>query len=172
MRHNYRMSETDMGGGGDTVLRGRFLYNEPMCKHVSWRAGGAARRVYVPADLEDLAWLVRSIPAHEPIHMVGLGSNLLVRDGGVRGVVILLHGVLKKIALEARTQGLPPPPPDSDTGLVYAQAGVPAPKLARFAANHNLVGGEFWAGIPGTVGGAIAMNAGCLLYTSPSPRDS
>ncbi len=161
MRHNYRMSETDMGGGGDTVLRGRFLYNEPMCKHVSWRAGGAARRVYIPADLEDLAWLVRSIPAHEPIHMVGLGSNLLVRDGGVRGVVILLHGVLKKIALEARTQGMPPPPPDSDTGLIYAQAGVPAPKLARFAANHNLVGGEFWAGIPGTVGGAIAMNAGC-----------
>ena len=93
--------------------------------------------------------------------MVGLGSNLLVRDGGVKGVVILLHGVLKKLAIDSRTHGLPPAPPDIDTALVYAQAGVAAPKLARFAANHDLVGGEFWAGIPGTVGGAIAMNAGC-----------
>jgi len=136
MRHDYRMSETHM-------------------------AGGAAQRAYIPADLDDLVWLVRSVPAHEDIHVVGLGSNLLVRDGGVKGVVILLHGVLKKIALESRTQGLPPAPEGVDTALIYAQAGVAAPKLARFAANHDLVGGEFWAGIPGTVGGAIAMNAGC-----------
>ncbi|HEX5674560.1 MAG TPA: UDP-N-acetylmuramate dehydrogenase, partial [Azonexus sp.] len=122
---------------------------------------GAARRVYIPADLEDMAWLVRSVPAHEDIHVVGLGSNLLVRDGGVNGVVILLHGVLKKLAIESRTHGLPPPPEDVDTALVYAQVGVATPKLARFSANHGLVGGEFWAGIPGTVGGAIAMNAGC-----------
>ncbi len=161
MRHDYRMSEMDLGGGATPVLRGRFLYNEPMKKHVSWRAGGAAQRVYVPADLEDLIWLVRSVPQREDIHMVGLGSNLLVRDGGVTGVVILLHGVLKKLALESRTQGLPAAPEGIDTALVYAEAGVAAPKLARFAANHDLVGGEFWAGIPGTVGGAIAMNAGC-----------
>lgn len=160
MRHDYRMSDLDVGGGAPG-LRGHFLYNESMKKHVSWRAGGTAQRVYVPADLEDLVWLVRSVPAREAIHMVGLGSNLLVRDGGVTGVVVLLHGVLKKLALEGRTHGLPPPPADVDTGLVYAQAGVAAPKLARFAANHDLVGGEFWAGIPGTVGGAIAMNAGC-----------
>ncbi|KVW96240.1 UDP-N-acetylmuramate dehydrogenase [Thiobacillus denitrificans] len=162
MRHDYRMSEIDVAGGGAPVLRGRFFYNEPMKKHVSWRAGGAAQRVYIPADLEDLGWLVRSVPAHEDIHMVGLGSNLLVRDGGVAGVVILLHGVLKKLAIESRTHGLPPAPADIDTALVYAQAGVAAPKLARFSANHNLVGGEFWAGIPGTVGGVIAMNAGCF----------
>ena len=161
MRHDYRMSEIDMAGGAAPVLRGRFLYNEPMKKHVSWRAGGAAQRAYIPADLDDLVWLVRSVPAHEDIHMVGLGSNLLVRDGGVKGVVILLHGVLKKLALESRTQGFPPAPEGGDTALVYAQAGVASPKLARFAANHDLVGGEFWAGIPGTVGGAIAMNAGC-----------
>ncbi len=161
MRHDYRMSEMDLGGGAASVLRGRFLYNEPMEKHVSWRAGGAAQRVYIPADLDDLGWLVRSVPAHEDIHMVGLGSNLLVRDGGVAGVVILLHGVLKKLAIESRTHGLPSAPADIDTAVVYAQAGVAAPKLARFAANHDLVGGEFWAGIPGTVGGAIAMNAGC-----------
>jgi UDP-N-acetylmuramate dehydrogenase len=161
MRHNYRMSEIDVAGGAAPVLRGRLLYNEPMSKHVSWRAGGPAQRVYIPADLEDLIWLVRSVPAHEDIHLVGLGSNLLVRDGGVAGVVILLHGVLKELAIESRTHGLPPAPADRDTALVYAAAGVAAPKLARFAARHDLVGAEFWAGIPGTVGGAIAMNAGC-----------
>lgn len=161
MRHDYRMSDIDMAGGGTPALRGQFLYNEPMGKHVSWRAGGAAQRVYIPADLDDLSWLVRSLPAHEEIHMLGLGSNLLVRDGGVAGMVILLHGVLKKLAIESRTHGLPPAPTGRDTALIFAQAGVASPKLARFAANHNLVGGEFWAGIPGTVGGAIAMNAGC-----------
>lgn len=161
MRHDYRMSEIDMAGGGMPALRGHFLYNEPMKNYVSWRAGGAAQRIYVPTDLEDLIWLIRSIPAHEDVHMIGLGSNLLVRDGGVAGVVILLHGVLKKLAIESRTHGLPPAPMDADTALVYAQAGVATPKLARFAANHDLIGGEFWAGIPGTVGGALAMNAGC-----------
>jgi UDP-N-acetylmuramate dehydrogenase len=161
MRHDYRMSELDLGGGVATVLRGRFLYNEPMKKHVSWRAGGHAQRVYIPADLEDLTWMVRSIQPDEAIHMVGLGSNLLVRDGGVAGVLILLHGVLKKLSMESRVHGMPFAPADEDSGLIYAQAGVAAPKLARFAANHDLVGGEFWAGIPGTVGGAIAMNAGC-----------
>ncbi len=173
MRHNYRMSVGETAGGGRAAtispstdsnaglpgLRGRFLHNEPMKKHVSWRAGGVSQRVYIPADLEDLSWLVRSLPPYESIHMVGLGSNLLVRDGGLQGVTILLHGVLKKLAIESRLQGLPPG--NEDSVLVYAQAGVAAPKLARFCANHNLVGGEFWTGIPGTVGGALAMNAGC-----------
>ena len=161
MRPDYRMDEPDVAGGGAPVLRGRFLYNEPMRRHVSWRAGGNAQRVYIPADLEDLAWMVRAVSLREDIHVLGLGSNLLVRDGGVSGVVILLHGVLKKLAIESRTQGLPPPPAGVETALVYAQAGVATPKLARFAANHDLVGAEFWAGIPGTVGGAIAMDAGC-----------
>ncbi len=159
MHRDFLLNESDATSGGGSVLRGRFLRNEPMKKYVSWRAGGLAQRAYIPADLEDLGWLVRSIPAHEPIHMLGLGSNLLIRDGGVRGVVILLHGVLKKLAIESRVQGLPAS--DENTLLVYAQAGVATPKLARFCANHDLVGGEFWAGIPGTVGGALAMNAGC-----------
>ncbi len=172
MRHDYRMSaeETTVGGRAFGVpveakvsgLRGRFLHNEPMKKHVSWRAGGVAQRAYIPADLEDLSWLVRALPAHEPIHMLGLGSNLLVRDGGLSGVCILLHGVLKTLAIESRLQGLPPGP--EDALFVYAQAGVAAPKLARFCARHDLVGGEFWAGIPGTVGGALAMNAGCYAH--------
>lgn len=168
MRHNYRMSAAESSGGCTTAipvvegamgLRGRFLPNEPMRKHVSWRAGGMAERVYIPADLEDLTWLVRVLPAAEPIHMVGLGSNLLVRDGGLQGVTILLHGVLKQLAIDSHVQNFPRGA--TDTLMVYAQAGVAAPKLARFCANHNLVGGEFWAGIPGTVGGALAMNAGC-----------
>ncbi len=144
------------------VLRGRFLYNEPMSRHVSWRAGGAAQRAYVPADMADLCLLLKGLAPEETVHMVGLGSNLLVRDGGVRGVVVLLHNVLRALALEARTHGIPPAPAEADPGtVVYAEAGVAAPKLARFCANHDLAGGEFWAGIPGTVGGALAMNAGC-----------
>ena len=157
-------AETGAAGGsvGDNVLRGRFLYGEPMGRHVSWRAGGPAQRVYVPADIADLCLLLRGLPAAEPVHMVGLGSNLLVRDGGVKGVVVLLHGALRDLALEARTQGIPPAPEGSPPGaVVYAEAGVAAPKLARFCANHELAGAEFWAGIPGTVGGALAMNAGC-----------
>jgi UDP-N-acetylmuramate dehydrogenase len=144
------------------ALRGRFLHNELMAKHVSWRAGGPAQRAYIPADLEDLRLLLQAIPEQEPVHMVGLGSNLLVRDGGVRGVVVLLHGVLKKLAIESRTNGFPAAPASMDEiGLVYAESGVASPKVARFSANHNLAGAEFLAGIPGTVGGALAMNAGC-----------
>ena len=144
------------------ALRGRFLHNEPMAKHVSWRAGGFAQRAYIPADLEDLRLLLQAIPADEPVHMTGLGSNLLVRDGGVRGVMVLLHGVLKRLAVESRSFGIPAAPRDmGENGLIYVEAGVASPKVARFAANHGLAGAEFLAGIPGTVGGALAMNAGC-----------
>jgi UDP-N-acetylmuramate dehydrogenase len=144
------------------ALRGRFLHNESMARHVSWRAGGRAQRVYIPADMEDLRLLLQAIPEQEPLHMVGLGSNLLVRDGGVRGVIVLLHGVLKRLSVESRTNGFPAAPSDmAESGLVYAESGVASPKVARFAANHGMVGAEFLAGIPGTIGGALAMNAGC-----------
>jgi UDP-N-acetylmuramate dehydrogenase len=128
-------------------LRGELKLREPMSRHVSWRAGGAADRLYVPADLEDLASFMRRLPAEEPLLFVGLGSNLLVRDGGWRGTVILMHGAKKR--------------PTMDAGLVYAEAGVASPKVARFAALHDLEGAEFLAGVPGSVGGALAMNAGC-----------
>lgn len=158
----FRFPEDAGGGGAGKALRGHFLHNVSMARYVSWRAGGVAQRIYVPADLDDLCLCLQALDPQEPVHMVGLGSNLLVRDGGVRGVVILLHGVLKKIALESRTNGLPPPEEGmADTAVIYAEAGVASPKLARFAANHDLVGAEFLAGIPGTVGGALAMNAGC-----------
>jgi UDP-N-acetylmuramate dehydrogenase len=128
-------------------LRGQLSRDEPMARHVSWRAGGAAARFYVPADAGDLGVFLASLPPAEPILFVGLGSNLLVRDGGFRGTVVLMHAA----RLHAELRG----------DLVYAQAGVAAPKVARFAARHARSGAEFLAGIPGTVGGALAMNAGC-----------
>ena len=132
-------------------LRGEFRRNEPMRKHVSWRAGGAADRSYAPADLDDLGLFLSRLPEREPVLFVGLGSNLLVRDGGFRGTVVFTHRVLGRFDLE-ETSGEPE---------IYAEAGVASPKIARFAAVHDLEGAEFLAGIPGTVGGALAMNAGC-----------
>ena len=120
---------------------------EPMARHVSWRAGGPADRFFVPGSIEQLAAVLRGIPREEPILFVGLGSNLLVRDGGFRGTVVLTHAAKKNARM--------------DGGLVYAEAGVASPKVARFAALQHLTGAEFLAGIPGTVGGALAMNAGC-----------
>ena len=130
-----------------TVLHGTLRLNEPMAKHVSWRTGGIAARAYVPADIADLAAFVKSLPATEPVCVVGLGSNLLVRDGGYHGTVILIHSTHGAIRMDGE--------------WVYAKAGVASPKVARFAANQGLQGAEFLAGIPGTVGGALAMNAGC-----------
>ena len=129
------------------LQRGELRFNEPMSRHTSWRAGGAADRAYVPADLADMCSFVASLPRHEPVCVVGLGSNLLVRDGGLRGTVIFTHGVLKHIRHEGNA--------------IDAEAGVPCPKLARFAAMRELAGAEFMTGIPGTVGGALTMNAGC-----------
>jgi len=129
-------------------LRGELKLREPMAKHVSWRAGGVAARAYFPADLGDLREFLASLPATEPVLFVGLGSNLLVRDGGFRGTVVFTHRALRGLRLE-------------ESGEIYAEAGVASPKVARFAALHGLAGAEFLAGIPGTIGGALAMNAGC-----------
>ena len=129
-------------------LRGELRLREPMARHTSWRAGGAAERAYFPADLDDLAAFLRALPAEEMAHMTGLGSNLLVRDGGLRGTVVFTHWALRGIRLES-------------PGGIQAEAGVASPRVARFAAIHDLAGAEFLAGIPGTVGGALAMNAGC-----------
>ncbi len=134
----------------DTGLRGRLLVNEPMSRYTSWRVGGPADRLYLPADLDDLAAFLRLQPADgTPLYWVGLGSNLLVRDGGVRGTVILTHGALNVL----RHLG---------DGRLYVEAGVASAKVARFAAQCVLTGAEFLAGIPGTIGGALAMNAGAF----------
>jgi UDP-N-acetylmuramate dehydrogenase len=128
-------------------LRGELRSNEPMGRHVTWRTGGSADRFYVPADLDDLAAFLQQLPPQEPLLFVGLGSNLLVRDGGWRGTAVLMHAASRR--------------PEMREGLIYAEAGAASPKVARFAALHDLEGAEFLAGIPGTVGGALAMNAGC-----------
>jgi UDP-N-acetylmuramate dehydrogenase len=128
-------------------LRGVLRSAEPMSRHVSWRAGGQADRFYIPADVHDLARFLQGLPGGEPVCFVGLGSNLLVRDGGFRGTVVLMHSSHAPIAWQ--------------DGLVRAGAGAACPKVARFAANQGREGAEFLAGIPGTVGGALAMNAGC-----------
>ncbi|MBM3345596.1 MAG: UDP-N-acetylmuramate dehydrogenase [Betaproteobacteria bacterium] len=129
------------------LLRGVLREHESMARHVSWRAGGAAWRVYAPADLADLQAFLASLAADEPLCFVGLGSNLLVRDGGFRGTMVLMHHTRGEMRLEG--------------GVLYAEAGLAAPKVARYAATRGLEGAEFLAGVPGTVGGALAMNAGC-----------
>ncbi|MDK9725577.1 MAG: UDP-N-acetylmuramate dehydrogenase [Sterolibacteriaceae bacterium MAG5] len=116
--------------------------------HVSWRAGGAVARAYFPADLDDLAAFFAATRFDEPLLTVGLGSNLLVRDGGFDGTVVFTHGALAQLRRET-------------DGGIYCEAGVPSPKLARFAAGEGLAEAEFLASIPGTFGGALAMNAGC-----------
>ncbi len=131
------------------MVRGQLRRNEPMSKHTSWRVGGTADQYFVPADREDLIDFLRGLEANTPIVWAGLGSNLLVRDGGIRGVVVATHkglGQLQKLA----------------DGRIYAEAGVPSAKIARFSAGAGLAGAEFFAGIPGTLGGALAMNAGAF----------
>ncbi len=130
------------------LVRGALREFEPMASHVSWRAGGAVARAFFPADLADLAAFLHRLRRDEPLLLVGLGSNLLVRDGGFDGTAIFTHGVLDVLRREA-------------DGSFFAEAGVASPKLARFVGNQSCAEAEFLAGIPGTVGGALAMNAGC-----------
>lgn len=135
-----------MNAAYDTV-RGVLRRGEQMARHTSWRVGGPADRYFEPADRDDLIRFVRSLPPDEPLTWVGLGSNLLVRDGGVRGTVISLHGCLDRIEL-------------GSDGRVCAEAGAHCARLAKFCAKAGFAGSAFFVGIPGTVGGALAMNAG------------
>jgi UDP-N-acetylmuramate dehydrogenase len=132
------------------VPRGLLRSGEPMAAHTSWRVGGPADRYFEPADRDDLAEFIRHLPAGEPVLWLGLGSNLLVRDGGFRGTVIALHGALENLQLEPREA----------RQTIHAEAGVHCARLAKFAEREKLAGLGFMAGIPGTVGGALAMNAG------------
>jgi len=128
---------------------GELRTSEPMSRHTSWRAGGVAKRFFKPDSIEELATFLAKTAADEAIVWVGLGSNLLVRDGGINGSVICTSGVLGKLAL-------------LESDLIRAEAGVPCAKLARFSVRFGLAGAEFLIGIPGTVGGALAMNAGAF----------
>lgn len=129
-------------------LRGELLHDEPMSRHTSWRIGGTADEFYTPADSQDLSVYLQQLDKTVSVMFLGLGSNLLVRDAGIRGAVISLKGSLSEIELTAEG--------------VEAGAGVSCAKLSRFCHRNNLLGGEFFAGIPGLLGGALAMNAGAF----------
>lgn len=131
------------------ALRGELRRDEPMAQHNSWRVGGTAARFFRPADVDDLRAFLAMTPDDEPLYWLGLGSNVLIRDGGLDGTVIATHAALGW--LERR-----------DARTVYAGAGTACAKLARRLVRWQLAGGHFFAGIPGTLGGALAMNAGAF----------
>ena len=125
----------------------RVLHDEPMAKHTSWHVGGPADVFFTPRDVMDLAAFMRQLPPVVPLFWIGLGSNLLVRDGGIRGAVISTHGALGALERSSATR-------------IQAEAGVPCARIARQCVKWGLGPAEFFAGIPGTLGGALAMNAG------------
>jgi len=128
------------------TLKGELKTNEPLSRYNSWRVGGPAKQLYRPTDRNDLALFLQQLPAEEPVLWVGLGSNLLIRDGGFAGTVIVTAGALQTI--------------DVIDNEITAEVGLYCSKLAKQAAKAGLKGAAFWAGIPGTLGGALAMNAG------------
>lgn len=130
-------------------LRGQLLAAEPMARHTSWRTGGAAEYFYTPADKADLCSLLPALPSRMAVHYIGLGSNLLVRDGGVAGLIIRTSKGLTEFTVGAGNQ-------------IYVQAGVACARVARRAVQLQLRGVEFLAGVPGSFGGALAMNAGAF----------
>ncbi len=129
-------------------VKGEVLVNEPMAKHTSWRVGGPADIYFKPASVADLQKFMQQLEPETDITFVGLGSNMLVRDAGIRGVVIAPLGCLKAIDLQDK--------------LLCVEAGVTCSKFARYCAKNDFVGVDFLAGIPGTIGGAAAMNAGAF----------
>jgi UDP-N-acetylmuramate dehydrogenase len=139
--------ESQLVANGGKALHGRLLLNEPMARYTSWAVGGPADVLYRPSDVEDLARFMALLPLETQVHWVGLGSNLLVRDAGVRGVVVLLKATMQEFK-------------HLEDGVVEAGAGVTCTKLARQVADWGYADSAFFAGIPGTLGGALAMNAG------------
>jgi len=131
-----------------TGLRGELCFDVAIARHTSWRVGGSADMVYAPTDADDLALLLRQLPTDIPVTVLGLGSNVLIRDGGLRGMVVLMLDSQAEVRNES-------------DGTIYASAGLTCAKLARFAAAQGRAAAAFLVGIPGTVGGALAMNAGC-----------
>jgi UDP-N-acetylmuramate dehydrogenase len=129
------------------AIRGEIRFGESMAKHTSWRVGGPADYWFAPEDKTDLAAFLAVLPEDVPLLWTGLGSNLLVRDGGIRGAVVCTRQGLSSIST-------------TTTGELHAGAGAACAKVARYSGRAGLSGAEFMAGIPGTVGGALAMNAG------------
>lgn len=133
-----------------------IIDNEPMSRHTSWRTGGVAKHYVQAQSLPALAAYIATLDKDENLLWLGLGSNTLVRDGGFNGTVIATQGVMTQLAIVADNEA------EAEDVKVYVGAGVASAKLARFCVKHDLVGAEFFAGIPGLVGGALAMNAGAF----------
>ncbi len=138
-----------MSAAAQNPAAAEVLRNEPMSKHTSWRVGGPAEVFFRPNTRAELLSFLQTLDPATPLLWVGLGSNLLVRDGGLRGVVI---ATAKALGESRRLED----------GIVEAGAGVPCTALARRCARWGLGPAEFLAGIPGTVGGALTMNAGAF----------
>lgn len=136
-----------MAASRTTGVSGELRRDEPMSKHTSWRVGGPADLFFQPADLDDLCRFLHGLDDTVPVFWFGLGSNLLVRDGGLRGAVIVARSAFRKL---------------ERIGEIGVRAGssVPCTQLARQCIRWGLGPSEFFSGIPGTVGGALAMNAG------------
>jgi len=132
------------------AVRGKLLRDEPLGPFTWFRVGGAAEALFLPADHEDLRDFLKALPASVPVTVLGVGSNVIIRDGGVEGVVIRLAGRAFG-SVEA----------DADTQRITAGSAALDANVARAAAKAGIAGLEFYAGIPGSVGGALTMNAGC-----------
>jgi UDP-N-acetylmuramate dehydrogenase len=129
-------------------MTGELRRDEPMSRHTSWRVGGPADLWYKPSGRQDLQrFLAAQAGRQQSLLWLGLGSNLLVRDGGIRGAVVTIYDALSDLHVAA-------------SGRVYVEAGAHCARLAKFCAAQGLSGAAFFAGIPGTLGGALAMNAG------------
>jgi UDP-N-acetylmuramate dehydrogenase len=125
----------------------RIRRDEPMARHTSFHVGGPADYFFEPRDRADLVAFLRAAPRDMPLLWIGLGSNLLVRDGGIRGAVIALHGAPGRLDRESQN-------------IVFSEAGVPGARLAKQCIKWGLGAASWFAGIPGSLGGALAMNAG------------
>jgi UDP-N-acetylmuramate dehydrogenase len=128
-------------------LRGRLSANQALADVTWFRVGGPAQVLFIPADAADLAYVLANVPSDLPVTVIGLGSNLLVRDGGIPGIVIRLGRGFAQTTVESGHR-------------IRAGAAVPDAKLARAAADAGIAGLAFYRGIPGAIGGALRMNAG------------
>ena len=130
------------------AVRGKLLLNEPLGPYTWFRVGGAADALFIPADADDLADFLKALDPAVPVAVLGVGSNVIVRDGGVEGVVIRLAG---RVWGQVTAEG----------DVITAGAGALDAMVAKASAKAGIAGLEFYAGIPGTIGGALTMNAGC-----------
>lgn len=145
------------------LLKGKYKFDAPLAKHTWFQVGGTADVLFDPKDETELQYFLKNCPPEIPITILGLGSNMLIRDGGIRGIVLRLRGKFSYIKHHA--------------DIITAGAGTSDLRIAKYAANIGLSGFSFLAGIPGNLGGALRMNAGAFgnevqdIFTSAQAID-